>query len=261
MKIGYIQTNPEFGDKEANFTKVEVLSHNMEADLLVLPELFATGYTFTSKAEAVELAENKTGLTSIFLQNLALETGAVIIAGFIEADQENIYNSALIVSKDGVIDTYRKIHLYYKEKLWFNPGNLELKVYDINGIKFGVMICFDWIFPEVVRTLALKGANIIVHPANLVLPYCQNAMVTRSISNRVYTVTCNRIGHENRGDDDFIFTGGSQITSYNGEVLSSAPKDREITDLVEINLDKSRNKRLNEYNDLFKDRNSSLYVL
>ncbi|MFW9830131.1 MAG: nitrilase-related carbon-nitrogen hydrolase, partial [Candidatus Thorarchaeota archaeon] len=170
-----------------------------------------------------------------------------------------IFNAAIIASNEGVIDTYRKIHLYYKEKLWFSPGSQPLRVIEINDVKIGIMICFDWIFPETARTLALNGADIIAHPSNLVLPYCQNAMVTRCLENRVFAITSNRIGEETRGSDNFLFTGKSQITSYNGEILSSAPSDEIYVDFVDIDIEKARDKRLNELNDIFKDRQPKYY--
>ena len=174
IKVGYVQTSPQFGDKEKNFEQIENLLGDVKADLIVLPELFATGYTFISKDEALPLAEHQKGKTSQFLIKVSKMTGAILIGGYIEQEGNNIYNSALIVSKNRVIDSYRKIHLYFKEKLWFSPGDKPLKVYDVNNLKIGIMICFDWIFPEVARSLALLGADVIAHPANLVLPYCQN---------------------------------------------------------------------------------------
>ena len=260
IKVGYVQTSPLFGDKEKNFEQIENLLLDVKADLIVLPELFATGYTFVSKDEAVSLAETPKGRTSNFLLSLSKLTGAIIIGGYVEKAGNEIYNSAMIVSNNGVIDSYRKIHLYYKEKLWFSPGDKPLKVYEINDIKIGIMICFDWIFPEVARSLALLGADIITHPANLVLPYCQKAMITRCIENRVYSITANRIGQEKRGKDNFEFTGASQITSYDGKVLSSAPPNKIYTDFFEIDIQNSRNKKLNEYNHLLKDRRKNFYL-
>ena len=261
MKVGYLQTNPIFGEKEQNFNEIEKLISNLKADLIVLPELFATGYTFISKEEAVSLAENINGKTSQFLLKIAKNTGAVIIGGFVEKEGNKIYNSAMMVSNKGVIGTYRKIHLYYKEKLWFSAGDKPLKIYNVNSVNIGIMICFDWIFPETARTLALLGADIIVHPANLVLPYCQKAMVTRCLENRVYAVTANRIGKEIRGEDDFTFTGASQITSYDGKVLSSAPVDKIYSGFVEIDIEKVRNKKLNNFNDIFEDRRKEFYIV
>lgn len=261
MIIGYIQNSPIFGDKTKNFNQIRALvdTKKTKADLLVLPELFATGYTFISKDEAVSMAEDQDGPTADFLKNLSVVTGATLVGGFIEKDGDDIYNSALIISDGKVIDTYRKIHLFNKEKIWFSPGNKPLHVYDIKGVKIGVMICFDWMFPEVSRTLALNGAQVIAHPANLVMPYCQNSMITRCLENRVFAVTANRIGIEKRGDDDFLFTGGSQITSINGDILASAPKNEVHISLVEINDEQAINKMINGYNDLFGDRQSGYY--
>ena len=260
MKVGYIQTSPIFGEKRQNFKKIEKLITKLKADLIVLPELFATGYAFVSKEETVPLAEDFNGETAQFLIKMAKITGAIIIGGFIEKEEEKIYNSAMIVSSKGVIGSYRKIHLYFKEKLWFFPGDKPLKVYDIDGVKIGIMICFDWIFPETTRTLALLGADIIAHPTNLVLPYCQKAMVTRCLENRVFAVTANRIGQETRGDDSFKFTGASQITSYDGQILSSAPPDKTHMDFVDVDINKARDKRLNEFNDILGDRRKNFYL-
>ena len=259
IKVGYVQTSPLFGKKEKNFEQIENLLVDIKADLIVLPELFATGYTFISKDEAVSLAETSKGKTSHFLMKISKMTGAIIVGGYVEKAGNNIYNSAMIVSDNRVIDSYRKIHLYYKEKIWFSPGDKPLQVYEINNIKIGIMICFDWIFPEMARSLALLGADIIAHPANLVLPYCQKAMTTRCLENRVYSVTANRIGQEKRGQDNFIFTGASQITSYNGKILSAAPNNEIYIDFAEIDIKEARNKRLNDYNVILQDRREEFY--
>ncbi len=260
MRVGYVQTSPIFGDKETNFKNVKQLIGVQTADLIVLPELFATGYTFTTKEEAINLSEGNNDETSKFLHEISKKTGAVIVGGFIEKEGNQIFNSAMVVSPDGFQGTYRKLHLYYKEKLWFSSGNRQLKIFEINDMNIGVMICFDWLFPEVARSLALKGADIIAHPANLVMPYCQDAMITRCLENRVYTVTANRIGEEKRGIDHFKFTGKSQITSFNGIVLSSAPADEIFIEFIDIDISQARNKNLNELNNLFEDRRPHFYI-
>jgi predicted amidohydrolase len=259
MKVGYIQNSPLFGEKEKNFNQVCKLIGDIKADLLVLPELFATGYTFTSKEEVKNFAETNEEETANFLKEISTKTEAVIVAGFIEKDDEKYYNSSIMVYKNKVIDTYRKIHLFNKEKLWFSPGNKKLSIHNINGMKIGMMVCFDWIFPEVSRTLALSGAQILAHPSNLVLPHCQKAMVTRCIENRVFAVTANRIGNEKRGKDDFTFTGQSQITSFDGKILSSAPENKTSIDVVDIDITKANNKMITEYNDVLKDRRGEFY--
>ena len=261
MKVGYVQTSPIFGEITQNFEQVEKLVGTAKGDLIVLPELFATGYTFISKEEAESMAETTGGKTAKFLMGLAKKTGAVVVGGFIEKDGNQIFNSSMIVSGSEVLGTYRKLHLYYKEKLWFSPGNKPLEIYEVKKAKVGIMICFDWFFPETIRSLALLGADIIAHPANLVLPYCQRAMITRCLVNRVFAVTSNRIGNERRGENNFTFTGGSQITSYNGDVLSSAPKEKPHIDFVKIDVKQARDKNLNMYNNVIKDRRTELYSL
>ncbi len=100
-------------------------------------------------------------------------------------------------------------------------------------------------FRRFARTLALKGMQVLAHPSNLVMPYCQNAMVTRCLENRIFAVTANRIGVEKRGEDDFTFTGASQITGHDGKVLSSAPVDRTHIATVEIDVKLADNKNIN----------------
>ena len=259
MKIGYLQTSPVFGEKQKNLNAVDNFLANIQADLIVLPELFTTGYTFTSMEELRGLSEPFNGDTSAFLCQKSLDTGAIIVAGFAEKEGDLYYNSSMIVYHGEIVGIYRKLHLFNKEKLFFSPGNKELQVYSIKGIKVGIMICFDWIFPEVSRVLALKGSQVIAHPSNLVMPYCQQAMTTRCIENGLFAVTANRVGVEKRGDDEFTFTGGSQITSEKGEILSSAPKDIPWMEFIEVDISLADNKKINDCNDLLSDRRPLFY--
>jgi 5-aminopentanamidase len=261
MRIGYIQTSPVFGEKQRNLDAVDKMLSGIKADLIVLPELFATGYTFQTSHEVAELSENPDDVTSRFLCQKSMDSGSAVVAGFIERDGNSYYNSAYLISSGTITGIYRKMHLFNKEKLFFSPGTISLKVYEIKSVKIGIMICFDWIYPEVSRVLALQGAQVIAHPSNLVLPYCQEAMKTRCIENRLFAVTANRIGTEKRGTDEFKFTGGSQITSCNGEILSSAANDSLSIDFVDIDPVLANNKRINPYNDLLNDRRSDLYTL
>jgi predicted amidohydrolase len=259
MKIGYIQTSPLFGDKDANLSQADELMKGIRADLLVLPELFSTGYAFQSKEELSDLAEETNGPTCRFLMQRSLDTGAVIVAGFAEKDGGSFYNSSVMVFAGKVTGVYRKLHLFNREKLFFTPGNYPLKVFEINGARIGMMICFDWIFPEACRVLALEGAQVIAHPANLVLPWCQQAMTVRCLENRVFAVTANRTGAEKRGADDLVFTGASQVTSCDGTILSSASADSACTGLVETDPALAGRKLVNDFNDVIADRRPEFY--
>ncbi len=261
MKVGFIQMNPVFGEKRLNVENALKLARKIESDLYVLPELFNTGYAFTSRDEALELAEEIPGQTTEKLAEYCRENDVYIVGGIAERENGRVYNSAVAVGPDGLIGKYRKSHLFYAEKKWFSPGDTGFRVFTLKKlkVKIGIIICFDWVFPEASRVLALKGADIICHPSNLVLPYAQKAMLTRSFENKVFTVTANRVGSEKRGGYKFLFTGLSQVTNPKMEILVQASRDREEVKVVEIDVEEARNKKITEFNDLFLDRRVDLY--
>jgi len=258
MKIGYVQTEPVFLDREANLDHAAKLLDNVRnADLVVLPELFNTGYNFQDKSQVEGLAEDaRDGVTSKLLQEIARDNDQYIAAGYAELLNGKIYNSQLLVGPGGFINSYQKVHLFFNEKKYFASGN-RFDVIDIGPARIGQMICFDWFFPESMRTLMLKGADIVVHSANLVLPYCPNSMVTRCLENRMFGITCNRIGEEH----GLGFIGMSQITSTNGDIIHRAPENREEAWIVDIDPAAARDKNMNELNNIIDDRTTSAYEL
>jgi predicted amidohydrolase len=172
------------------------------------------------------------------------------------------YNSAVAVGPSGVLGVYRKTHLFSEETLFFSPGDTGFRVWDLGSAKIGVMICFDWFYPEAARTLALMDADIVCHPSNLILPHGPDAMVTRCLENRVFAITANRIGSEQRaGKAALTYIGKSEIVSPRGSVLYRAPDDREDLTIVDIEPAEARDKALNPYNDLLRDRRQDLYKL
>lgn len=268
MKVGFVQTSPVFGDVQRNLARLADLIGTQTADLLVLPELFNTGYQFNSRKEALSLAESipGDGPATKFLTDLASAKKTTFIAGIAERDGEDVYNSALVVSPAGYVGKYRKAHLFDTEQEVFQPGNLPLTVFNIGGARVGVMICFDWRFPETARTLALQGADIIAHPSNLVLPHCPQAMITRCLENRVFAITADRVGWEDRAGAEtasggLAFIGQSQVVDPDGQVLYRASTDNEEVKILEIDVVRARNKKINEKNDLFSGRRSDLYRL
>lgn len=258
MKVGYAQFNPVFGKTERNLEKIASLAKTaarMGAELLVLPELCTTGYVFKGVTETRSLCEKIPGGPSTNgLIGLSRERGLSIVAGVAEIARGVCYNSAILVSHGELMAKYRKAHLFHKEKKWFQPGNTPFEVYTVGGAKIGIIICFDWAFPESLRVLALKGAEVICQPSNLVLPYCQTAMLGAAVQNRVFIVTANRTGVE-RG---LRFTGGSQIAGPSMQVLARSARREEVR-VAQLNLDEARDKRLSKYNDLILDRRPELY--
>ncbi len=259
MKIGYIQFKPIFGKKEKNLERILGFlkeGSKREADLLVLPELCNVGYVFKSKAEAEALSEEiPEGKTTKALSRSAEEGNLCIVAGLCEKSGGKLYNSSVLVGADGSIAVYRKAHLFDTEKFWFSEGNTPFEVHDISKARIGMMICFDWFFPEAIRVLALKSAQIVCHPSNLVLPYCQKSLLGAAVQNRVFIVTANRVGIE-RGTK---FTGMSQIVSPSMEVLARSNRTREEIRIVEIDPKDADNKKITGHNDLWDDRRTDLY--
>ena len=261
MKAGFYQFNPSFGKKEENIGKVISVLTNADIDLLVLPEFFATGYQFTHCDEVSELAESvPDGYTTKMLSVLSSKRGMYIVAGLPERHGDKFYNSAVLTGPEGFIGVYRKTHLYFEENLYFTPGDTGFKIWDTKAGRIGIMICFDWFFPEAMRALALMGADIITHPSNLVLPYCPAAMPVRCLENRVFAVTANRVGEENRkAGQSLRFIGQSQITSPEGKILIRAPENDEALLIAEIKPETARNKNLNPLNNIFNDRRPEMY--
>ena len=262
MQAGFFQFDTAFGRKQENLEKVRAAIGDASPDLLVLPEFFATGYQFASKDEVAELAEPVPhGETTEFLVSLSKDRDIYIVAGLPERDGNIFFNSAVLTGPEGFIGFYRKTHLFLEENLFFTPGNSGFRVWDTKIGRIGVMICFDWFFPEAARTLALRGAEVIAHPSNLVLPYCPQSMPVRCLENRVYAITANRIGTEQRKEGPALtFIGQSQITSPRAEILARADADEEVLLTADLDLALARDKKLNQYNDLFRDRRPDLYI-
>lgn len=260
LKVGYLQFAPKFGDRENNLKTVLNLLKPVRADVMVLPELAFTGYYFKNAGEAKASAERPQSSQIVeALRQVCREKKMNIVTGFAELQKDKCFNSALLIGRQGLIHTYRKLHLFYEEKNCFSPGDIPLAVHKIGDAKIGMMICFDWVFPEVSRTLSVLGADVICHPSNLVMNYCQSGMITRSIENLTYFVTANRIGKDVRPHGEMRFTGQSQITAPKGTVLSRAPKNKNAVVVIEIDLDKARDKHLTTLNDLMKDRRPGFY--
>ncbi|HZY10080.1 MAG TPA: nitrilase-related carbon-nitrogen hydrolase [Bacteroidota bacterium] len=260
MRVSIVQTSPIFGNIQSNIKEALSAMESEEADLFVLPELFNTGYNFIDADEVNKLSEPIEGVTYEAIAEFTNRKRCYVAYGFAEKS-DHIYNSSALVGPTGLAGLYRKVHLYNREHLFFAPGNLGFPVFDIPFGKIGMMICFDWIFPESARSLALHGAQLIVHPSNLVMPYCPDAMVTRCLENRVFAATANRVGKESRGGVQFKYIGKSEVVTPKGEILVRLNSDQSGISVVEIDLELAKNKKLNEYNDLLQDRKPDQYTV
>lgn len=260
IKLGFYQFRPQFGKVERNLQKVVNALRNLKADIVVLPELAFTGYYFKDRDETKALAEEPTSSPIVAsLVALCKARDFFLVTGFAEKKRDKVFNSALLLGPRGVIHTYRKLHLFNEEKNWFDPGDTPLSVQTVRGANIGIMICFDWIFPEVTRTLTVQGADIICHPSNLVMNYCQSAMLTRCLENNVFAITANRFGADKRPHGELRFTGKSQIVAPKGTLLHRAASQREELFITEIDLSLARDKKITGLNQLLDDRRPRFY--
>ena len=257
MLLSVIQTDPQFGDVSANIQQAVSLMEGKRADLYVLPELFASGYNFMDRSELDQYAEPATGPTFELIARFAAAYSCYVVYGFPER-ADRIYNSSALVGPSGLVGTYRKVHLFYRETTMFAPGDLGFPVFDLPFGRVGMMICFDWIYPEAARSLTLRGARLILHPSNLVLPHCPDAMVTRCLENRIFTATANRIGREDRGGTDLSFIGRSEIVSPRGEIMTRLGETSAGAGVAKVDLSLADDS-LNRYNRLLADRRPEHY--
>jgi predicted amidohydrolase len=268
VKLSIVQFTPSFGNKQHNIDQIEALLGGNQADIIVLPELCTTGYSFLTKQEALDVAEDAGGESIAFFKRLAVKRKALIVAGFAEKDGNQSYNSALVALPDGNLRIYRKTHLFFREKFCFEPGNSGFFTVDhpFLDCSVGIMVCNDWRYPESARSLALMGADLIACPSNLVSTLWGIGMPARALENKVYVAVANRCGTETRTLEDgslqnLTFNGGSVIYDFNGTPLAQAGKDENSVLTVEITPKLTRDKSFNAFNDLFKDRRPDQYSL
>ncbi len=222
---------------------------------------FVRGLTWTRLPR-----RSRGGKTTQRLLKWARDLDCTIVAGLPEYTDKGLYNSAVVVDKSGFRGTYRKLHLYYQEKLHFLPGDLGLPVFDqIAGsgsqYRLGVMICFDWYYPEVARSLALLGADIIAHPSNLVRRDCPRAMPIRALENHVFTITANRIGREVAGNEELEFIGQSLVCNPSGDVVQQLSRNETAILIAEIDPAAARDRQITPHNNLLADRRPDSYRL
>lgn len=260
LRVAFVQGRPRFGQVAANLEQGLTLASTVEADLVVLPELWSTGYVFSSHAEVAALAEDaRTGATARALKAAARRERRHYVAGFAERARGGPFNSAMLVGPSGVKAVYRKLHLFERERTWFRPGDLPLAVSRVGAAKVGMLICFDWRFPEAARVLGLLGADVIAHPSNLVFPHAQEAMRTRALENQLYAVTANRVGADDRPGGRVAFTGRSQVADPWGRVLAKATTRASVAMAVDCYLAVARRKRMTARTPLFSNRRPEHY--
>ena len=243
IKLALAQISSKREDKEANLQKIEKLTYKAKeqgADLAIFPELCLSGYVV--RDQFYELAETIPGPIVEKVEALAKETGMHIIFGMPELSEKThatVFNTAVFIGPKGLIGKYRKMYLpthsIFEEKRYFRPG-YQTAAFQTDVGNIGLCICYDIFFPEVLRLIRLKGAQLIVcisaSPA-VRRSYFETLTCARALENTAYLAYVNLAGVQ----DGLQFWGGSRLVSPNGDVLAKAKYDEE--DFVQCEVDYS----------------------
>jgi len=225
VNIAILQMSSVIGNVEANIQKVEKLIENglpKDTDTLVLPEVWTCGW---SCDKFIGTAQNTQGSAIKFLCETAKEYHINIIGGsFIEENSGKYYNTCPIIDKNGkLIAKYRKNHLYSyygcDEGKYITKGDNPVMV-NLDGINYGITICYDIRFPEIYRAYAKAGADILINCAawgsNKPIPW-EMMTKSRAIENQCYMVALTQCGHIK---DVEYNLGESRIINYKGEEIA-----------------------------------------
>jgi len=236
MKVAAVQMDVKILDQEHNLGKVlenlETAAQN-GAKLAVFPECALTGYCFTSREEALPVAEPVPGPSTEKIAAACKRLGVTAVVGMLESAGDKVYNAAAVISPAGIQGTHRKIHLLHLGvDRYDTPGDIPFPVFQNGSARIGVNICFDCSFPESGRVLKLKGAQILAIPTNWPAgsDSWQHISKVRAIENHLYVIAADRVGEE-RG---FRFMGHSQIIHFSGQVLAEAGETEETILYAEI---------------------------
>ena len=286
LNVGVIQHSCS-ADTTANMQKTmaEIRgAASQGAQLIVLQELHRGLYFCQQESvEAFDLAEPIPGPSTEALGALAKELGVVIVASLFEKRATGLHhNTAVVLEKDGnIAGKYRKMHIPddpgFYEKFYFTPGDLGFHPIQTSVGKLGVLVCWDQWFPEAARLMAMAGAEVLIYPTAIgwdpeddaaEQERQRDAWVTvqrgHAIANGVPVISVNRVGHEAdpAGGPGINFWGNSFVSGPQGEFLLQADTDREVTQVVALDMGRSehvrriwpylRDRRIDHYGDLLK---------
>lgn len=263
MRISLIQMNSKEENRDFNVEKAckfidETMQNN--PDIIVLPEFFNNEYFPQYRDyKYLKYAEKDDGYTISRIKESAEKYSVHIVATIYEEEVPGLYyDTAMIINQEGkIVGKYRKVHpaaVKSLEKIYFKPGS-KFCIFRINNWKVGVIICYDWRFPESARCLALLGAELIVIPfARSTTDMFSKALPTRAWENSVYIAACNKVGKEG----EWIFPGGSMIVDPLGNIIKSAKNKEEII-TTDLDLSKVYDARIK--NPVFRDRRPEVYKI
>lgn len=242
INLALAQLRCNLFDKESNIHRVletMSLAHKKEADYILFPELYITGYRLDE--QVIHLAESLEGKNIKQIQESAKKYHLGVIIGLPEMDDGLIYNTAVFIDKNGeILGKYRKNHLFSHEKKLFSAGN-ECPVFETPEGKIGLMITYDMEFPEQARILAIKGAQLILILEANMIPYqsYQNIYLSaRAMENHVFIAGVNKVGLEK----DMVFFGESSVIHPTGKILYKSNNNEDLA-VIKINLSETKHSK------------------
>lgn len=247
IKVAGVQMDPKIMKNGLNLERIMDFLQEAAgngARIVVFPECALTGYCFDNLDEALPFAETLPGPSTEALAALCAKLDVYTVVGMLELSGDGLFNAAAVLGPEGLVGSYRKIHLPCLGIDRFAiPGDRQFTVFDTAVGKLGVNICYDSSFPESSRIMSLDGAELIALSTNWpegveVIP--EHVINTRAIENGVNYIAVNRIGEE-RG---YRFIGRSKIVGYNGVTIVEASRDREEIVYAEISMAAARDKKV-----------------
>jgi predicted amidohydrolase len=257
MRLAVFQGPLASGSVADNLAVMAATARAAAADLLVFPELFLTGYNIGADRLRA-LAEPVDGASAHAAAEIAKAAGVALLYGYPERGQDGkIYNAAMLISRDGErLANFRKLHLFgAMENEVFTAGEEAAVMAEIDGVKLGILICYDVEFPETVRGLALRGADLVAVPTALMRTYefvPRMLIATRAFENSVCVAYANHCGSEG----DLVYPGESCIAGPDGDMLARAGDGES---LIHADLDPAMFAKARVLNTYLTDRRPGLY--
>ncbi len=267
LKLAVVQMDCVPGDVAANLARADRLiaaAAAQGADIAVLPELATTGYFVGDRIDG--LAETIPGSTTDELGRIAQRHGCAVVAGMIEQDSDCYFNSSALLAADGSLrGAYRKLHLFSTERAVFTPGTRPAQ-FEVAGVKVALTICYDLVFPEYIRRLALDGAQVILNSTNWITndwqrglgwggPVVSGLVATRALENTVHVAMADRVGVE----EGWKSLGHSCIAAPSGGYLANIGEGEGVA-VASLELDSPDWKQWRTVATYFADRRPDLYV-
>jgi len=260
MKISLIQMDVKRGVPDRNYEQAAILvreAASHDPDVILLPEMWNTGY----ELEIIrDLADPEGKRTEALMSDLSSELEVNIVAGSVACRQGNeVFNTLMAFDRKGKkIAEYSKIHLFrlMQEDRYLRPGALPC-VFDLEGIRFGTIICYDLRFPELSRLLALEGVEVLLVPAQWPYPrlaHWRTLLDARAIENQFFVAACNRVGQD---PDKTTFFGYSRVVDPWGNSLGEITDERE--GILTVEMDLGEVEKVRATIPVFQDRKPSIY--